>query len=83
MYFMNSVCYTWASNPLCLDVIIFFSIKYSKQKLPDVLVSPKVKELERERALKWGKMLRNWDKFQGTDTVCTVVYIVAGCVYVN
>ena len=46
---------------------------YSKQKLPDVLVPPKVKELERERALKWGKMLRNWEKFQGTDTVCTTV----------
>jgi len=55
---------------------------FSKQKLPDVLVPPKVKELERERALKWGKMLRNWEKFQGTDTVCTIV-ATSLCMYAH
>lgn len=48
--------------------IIYFYCS-SKEKLPDVLIPPKVLELERERALKWGKMLRHWEKFQGSDIV--------------
>ena len=67
----------------CFSYTYFF---FSKQKLPDVLVPAKVKELERERALKWGKMLRNWEKFQGTDTVCSTssvlcVTMVCVCIY--
>lgn len=45
-----------------------------KQKLPDVLVPPKVVELERERSLKWGKMLRNWEKFHGSETLYKRIY---------
>lgn len=52
-------CWYWRNYVYC----------FSKEKLPDVLVPPKVLELERERALKWGKMLRNWEKFQGSEIV--------------
>ena len=51
------------------EIAILYLYCYSKEKLPNVLIPPKVLELERERALKWGKMLRQWDKFQGSDIV--------------
>jgi len=62
-------------------VHIFHKIVYyfSKEKLPHVLIPPKILELERERALKWGKMLRNWEKFQGSDVVSTSII----CIYVK
>ena len=52
-----------------LKEIAIFIYCFSKEKLPHVLIPPKVLELERERALKWGKMLRYWEKFQGSDIV--------------
>ena len=56
----TTVLYDTTSHHICC---------FSKEKLPNVLIPPKVLELERERALKWGKMLNNWKKFQGSDVV--------------
>ena len=49
---------------------------FSKEKLPDVLIPPKLLKLERERALQWGKMLRQWEKFQGSDIVSVDIYYI-------
>ena len=40
---------------------------HSKHPLPAVVIPEKVVQLERERALKWSHMVRNWDRFVGTD----------------
>ena len=32
-----------------------------------MLIPEKIVQLDRERALKWSHMVRNWDRFEGTD----------------
>ena len=39
----------------------------STNPLPNIAVPEKVVDLERKRALKWGKMVRAWDRYVGTD----------------
>lgn len=38
-----------------------------KHPLPAAVIPEKVIQLERERALKWSHMVRNWDRFAGTE----------------
>ena len=74
---INHIPYHLISNiHTIMDICCF-----SKEKLPNVLIPPKVLELERERALKWGKMLRNWEKFQGSEIVSiyNTIKIIAMC----
>ena len=38
----------------------------------DTEIPPKIVQLERERAEKWGKMLSDWDKYEKSDKVARV-----------
>lgn len=40
---------------------------HSTNPLPNVEVPEKVVQLERKRALKWGKMVRDWDRYVGSE----------------
>ena len=47
----------------------------------DTEVPPKIVQLERERAEKWGKMLNYWDKYEKSDKVARVPACGYVCVH--
>ena len=61
----------------------------STTPLPDVAIPEKVVQLERERSVKWGNMIRNWDRFVNSSTlhrrvnkgVCVCVCVICSCMY--
>ena len=55
----------------CMGVYLLCSTKPL-----DTAVPPKVVQLERERAEKWGKMLMEWDKFEKSERVMCVCHCV-------
>ena len=61
----------------CMGVYLLCSTKPL-----DTAIPPKIVQLERERAEKWGKMLTEWDKYEKSDRVMCVCHCVCVCVCV-